>query len=905
NKHEYSLISDEDFLASKMFYTLNTDYRGNLLIGTNKGIILLTVNENGQPTSGELYNSENGFDGYETNMRVQFQENFDSFLVGTIEGLYHVRPNLLYYHKKLRKPLVRYYNNNGEIHLNQTDSLFQIQKGITTLKIDFGIVNNDENKTQYTYRIKGYTEKWSVLSKKRSVEYKNLPEGNYIFQVRATNNLKDYSATSEFNFMIRTPFYKKQIFVFFIIILLVFINLLILNRTKKLSAENVIISKKSEMKKTVAFSILMFGGLANTAAHLIAPLIDDTLINNLTFSISLGLIVVTIALILQFKEGIFRSPKRIVFICFVLLTIFNFYGLITSKIHPYYVCSLLISLMLLPFIIHRSKNILLFGAVITTIGLIITFFLKDTFYDKTLFIVSIGIASSVTVFSTFLRNNSYKKLLFTSNIINQGNVLVIAFKKDGTITFMSENFEALFDFKISKFIGKPISTLNQYQPELLLDTFRSINIKEEFEEDKIFTSPLTLQNSDVKYYQWSCKEFKNESRVILGQDITEKISLEKYYELLIHNSDDLIYQTDVDAKFVYLNEKCKEITGYSNNELLGSDIMQLIEPSHITRTLKFYGHQFNQRIKTTYYEFPIKTKKGEIKWLGQNVTTLFKDGSNHLINGYLASVKDITDKKNSVEVIADQNEQIKTSTTNAKHVQLNILPTKDKFDKNFHSSFVFSQPKDVVSGDFYWLEKVGDKKILVTADCNGHGVPGSIMTLLGINLINEIVLQEKISDPGKILTELHKKILKILPRESSEKINDKIKCSICLFSDKSKDIQFASANAKMALIKDGKAITLEGNKESIGAKTPEDFIFKTMAVELNKEDSLYMFSDGFEQQLNVQTNQKVGENNFFKILIELEKQKNENAKDFISKTLEEHIGTGTQSDDITNIKIKH
>lgn len=903
-KKEVSLIKDNTFFPSKLFYTLNCDKDGNLIIGTNKGINFLRLDNEGIPISSKIYNAKNGFGGFETHMRVQFQDDFDNIFVGTLEGLFLIKPKLFEKKIKPRTPKITTVKNklSDRNLINKENPRFEKDKN--NLLIKFKLINSKDLNVKYTYLLEGYEDKWSAFSRNEKVVFSNLPEGDFTFKVKAAYDNNITSNIASYSFSISSPFYKKKAFIITLILLLIVTNILILVKTRNYNSDNIILTRDIELKSKISSVILIFGGIANTAAHIVAPIVDETLPILIWPNVIIGILLCTFGILIKTNTDFRKNAKGLLLLGFIIIIGYNIYGTFISAIHPFYLCVIILVLMLTPYVINRIRHILVFGIIMVLIGLSVIVFTEEAVFNKTLYLIAVSIASCIAFFSTYLRNSSLENLIFTSGVVNKGNVLVIAFNRNSNISYMSENFEELFDLEINNLIGKPISSLNALKPEKGTNNFDEINLHKEFEDDKVFTVPLIIKENQVKYYQWSCKEFSKNVRVIIGQDITEKINIERYYELLVQNADDLIYQTDVDGNFVYLNEKCEEVTKYKAKELIGKETMSIVHQDHLAETMKFYATQFKSETKTTYFEFPIVTKDGEKRWLGQNVSTIIKEGTDNIVEGYLSLARDITDRKKSDAIIKEQNKDITASINYAKRIQYNLLPSKSKFEEKFNECFVFYKPKDIVSGDFYWLDTIEGDTVLVTADCTGHGVPGSFMTLLGINLLNQIILEDRITDPAHILNALDERLIEILPRDGAEKINDGMECSVCVFQKRSKTVKYATAGSKIIHIKNRELIYLRGDKKHIGDTNPDFEGFTNKTLTLESEDTLYTFSDGFQDQFGGLKDKKLMPKRFKKMLSELEEITFDKRMDYIEDTLISWQGDIHQTDDITIIGIQ-
>jgi serine phosphatase RsbU (regulator of sigma subunit) len=159
-------------------------------------------------------------------------------------------------------------------------------------------------------------------------------------------------------------------------------------------------------------------------------------------------------------------------------------------------------------------------------------------------------------------------------------------------------------------------------------------------------------------------------------------------------------------------------------------------------------------------------------------------------------------------------------------------------------------PRDIVSGDFYWFDKLDDDRfILVCADSTGHGVPGAFMSMIGTTLLQDIVTRQRISKPSEILTMLDKEIFSTLNQNLEIGVsNDGMDIVVCEFTLSNKHIRFASAMRPVILVMGGETYYIKGNRSSVGGQSVLEKYFDDQEYYLNEGDSIYLFSDGFPDQ---------------------------------------------------------
>lgn len=222
--------------------------------------------------------------------------------------------------------------------------------------------------------------------------------------------------------------------------------------------------------------------------------------------------------------------------------------------------------------------------------------------------------------------------------------------------------------------------------------------------------------------------------------------------------------------------------------------------------------------------------------------------------------------------LAQKNADITASIQYAKRIQSAILPELDFIYRHFPESFVFYRPKDIVSGDFYWFAEKDGKKIMVCADCTGHGVPGALMSVIGHNLLNQIILEKGITSPDEILNRLHAGVQIALKQgHHEEDSRDGMDIAICVFKEGTKELHFAGALRPLIMIRNGMLSKIDSDRFPIGGNlTTGDNKYTLHKILLEHGDMLYMFSDGFADQFGGPRGKKFMVKHLLELLREIE-----------------------------------
>lgn len=272
-------------------------------------------------------------------------------------------------------------------------------------------------------------------------------------------------------------------------------------------------------------------------------------------------------------------------------------------------------------------------------------------------------------------------------------------------------------------------------------------------------------------------------------------------------------------------------------------------------------------------------------------------------------LKENYDNENSTiqlqkEALNIQNEKIVSSIKSARFIQGALLPNENYLNSILPEYFIFYKPKDIVSGDFYWVHSNDDKLTIAAADCTGHGVSGAFMSVLGVALLNEIVQKLTKANVGEILDELREQIKKVLNQPGREtEISYGMDISICSLNIKQNSMQFAGAYNSLYLIRNNEIVEYKADRMPIGLY-PKEKPFTSYDIQINNNDVYYIFSDGFEDQHNENGNKKFLKKNFKDLLLKVHQQPMHEQKNIIENTFEKWRGKTEQTDDVLVIGLR-
>jgi serine phosphatase RsbU (regulator of sigma subunit) len=263
----------------------------------------------------------------------------------------------------------------------------------------------------------------------------------------------------------------------------------------------------------------------------------------------------------------------------------------------------------------------------------------------------------------------------------------------------------------------------------------------------------------------------------------------------------------------------------------------------------------------------------------------------------------VVEQRDRIEI---QNKDITSSIHYASRIQRAVLPPQENFKEFLNEYFIFFIPRDIVSGDFYYLNKKDDRVIVAAADCTGHGVPGAFMSLLGVALLNQIVSELPANyNAAMLLNSLREGIKKAL-RQTGKKdeAKDGMDISLCVIDKKNFKLEFAGAFNPLLVVRNNELLIYKADKMPIGVYISDELNFTNHTVELQKDDMIYLYSDGFQDQFGGPNRRKFLPKNLRNLLHEISNLSMEQQKEAIDKVFHDWKGNEHQIDDILVMGIK-
>jgi serine phosphatase RsbU (regulator of sigma subunit) len=375
---------------------------------------------------------------------------------------------------------------------------------------------------------------------------------------------------------------------------------------------------------------------------------------------------------------------------------------------------------------------------------------------------------------------------------------------------------------------------------------------------------------------------------VYSTDITERKETEKNLLRLAsfpEQNPSPIIEIDLERNITYFNPACA-------NNFPEFEALKLAHP--VMKPME----EFHERLKNKEIDnYSVELKIGE-RYFTQRGRFLPKHGVIRVFN------LDITQQKESEELIREKNKDITDSINYARKIQQAILPSEDLLLKTYPDSFVLYKPKDIISGDFYWYHPTEKHLLFACADCTGHGVPGALMSMIGSNIIGHIIHEKEIIAPEDALLELDKRIRKSLKQDEEPESRDGMDISFCSLEHKKMLLRYAGANRPLAIIRNGELIEHAPSKFPIGGQFNADKQFAGNSIQLKKNDRIYLFTDGITDQFGGPLGKKLMKKRFYSFLVEISQMSMQEQKEKIFAFFSGWKGELEQVDDVLVMGIR-
>jgi len=294
----------------------------------------------------------------------------------------------------------------------------------------------------------------------------------------------------------------------------------------------------------------------------------------------------------------------------------------------------------------------------------------------------------------------------------------------------------------------------------------------------------------------------------------------------------------------------------------------------------------------------------------QNKEIDFQRSKLEALNEEITSQRDeIEAQRDSIsdqnELIDSQNRAMTDSIHYARRIQDAVMPAPEVMRYLLPKHFVFYRPRDIVSGDFFWVDKRDDTVLIAVADCTGHGVPGAFMSMLGISLLNEISSKYGDHPTNELMDELRDQLIAALGQTGDPyEARDGIEMGLVAINTHTREIRFTGANQHLYTFQKGELVVIKGDRMPVGIHAMSSTLFTSHTLKLNRGDSIYLFSDGYIDQFGGEHRKKYGSTRLKALLKELQQNIMHDQKETLEKEFDTWKGKQEQIDDVLMIGIK-
>jgi len=403
-----------------------------------------------------------------------------------------------------------------------------------------------------------------------------------------------------------------------------------------------------------------------------------------------------------------------------------------------------------------------------------------------------------------------------------------------------------------------------------------------------------------KVTKFALQDFSYKEKKI---EFIDTFSAKETMKILELHSDIALILLDVMMESVHAG---LELVKYIRQEIKNKEIQIVLRTGQAG-----YAPEKEIIVKYDINDYKTKTELTDIKLFTTITSSLRSYETLMQLKEYSCSLEKMVDER-TLEIekqrkeIKKKNNDLTASILYAKRIQNAILPKPEVFAKIFPDSFILFKPRDIVSGDFYWIKQIRNKIFLAAADCTGHGVPGAFMSMLGIALLNEILRHEQTMSAAEFLDQLRLFVkLSLQQRGKSGESQDGMDIAFCIIDKETHNLQYAGAYNPLYIIRDKKLMEFKADRMPIGVHPRDMEEFTQKDITLLPNDNIYLFSDGYASQFGGRRLEKYKTHRLQEKLLNIQDYNMETQKQILEQTWLDWKGKEQQIDDILMIGIRY
>ena len=568
---------------------------------------------------------------------------------------------------------------------------------------------------------------------------------------------------------------------------------------------------------------------------------------------------------------------------------------------------------------------------------------KQVLDDAGTVIQLVGTLQDVTERRVIEEELERKELLFREMAENIEEVFWVTDETGANIHYMSPLYEKIYGRSLQELHENGDAWALNIHPddkERVFNSFRSNGPKGKYDE----TYRLVHSDNSVRWVRARAFPIKDSNGTVVRlvgvtQDITEqKRDKDRIETLSLVASETIngVLIQDAQGRAIWANKGFTRITGYQGAEIIGKEPWTVVSGDSTNQKLVDMTYQKMTTGKAFSSENQLKRKDGELVWVNTSFTPVLDEHG--VVKNIVSIGTDINKQKELEELqrnllrqlemrvkervseLESINEELRTeawekqrlsdelyhsnldlkdSIQYAKRIQESILPSEALVRKSFAQNFVLLLPRDVVSGDSYWHHRYKNLSFFAAIDCTGHGVPGALMSMIANELMNQTVIQKKLTDPAEILAHLNKLMVRTMRQKDENKMRDGMDLGLVVVNHLTNELHFSGALSSMYLIRNGDLNVISGNRHSVGGHL-EDVTkeFETTTISLSNDNQIYLASDGYIDQFGGPNGKKLMKKRFSAILQEISTLPMADQKQVLLKRFHDWKGSLKQVDDV-------
>lgn len=498
-----------------------------------------------------------------------------------------------------------------------------------------------------------------------------------------------------------------------------------------------------------------------------------------------------------------------------------------------------------------------------------------------------------------------------SLVASETENVILILDADGNLEWINESFERLNNLTKAELIaerGQNIRTISN-NPDMgaILDECTATGKSVKYDS-------LNLTNDGKRVWESSTltpifdEKGELEHFIIIDTDITqlkdaqdeihEKNSELERLSIVAEKMNEAVIITDADGNIEYYNYGLVRNSGFTEEEFKEEfkDLMklQLLTSQNVDEIIE----GFKTSSEPYFYDSTHQKKDGSLMWTNASLSPVYNDQNE--LSKIIVVYTDIDERKRFNDQIKEKNKEIMDSISYAKRLQDAILPSTALMQRIFSESFILYKPKDMVSGDFYWLQEVNETLLFAAADCTGHGVPGAMVSFVCHNALNRVIREYQLLQPAEVLDKTTDIVIEQFARNVND-VNDGMDIALCTLNGTT--LSYSGANNPLWLLRDNDILEIKATKQPVGKYlTRKPFV--NHELEVQKGDVIYLFSDGYADQFGGERKKKFNRANLKRLLVDIGGKPLHEQHDILDTTFENWRGDLEQIDDVCVLGVK-